>query len=159
MEPKIVALHEKKLIGIRLNMSFAQNRTFEMWRSFMPRRKEIINSVGTDLYSVQIYPKMFFNNFDPGVEFEKWAATEVTDFDSVPEGMETLTVPDGLYAVFHYKGAPSAAGSTYQYIHATWLPNSEYSLDCRPHFDVLGEKYKNENPDSEEDLWIPIRLK
>jgi hypothetical protein len=24
---------------------------------------------------------------------------------------------------------------------------------------ILGEKYKNESPDSEEELWIPIKLK
>ena len=34
-----------------------------------------------------------------------------------------------------------------------------YTLDDRPHFEILGEKYKNQDPDSEEELWIPIKPK
>jgi AraC family transcriptional regulator len=43
------------------------------------------------------------------------------------------------------------------YIFNTWLPKSGYQLDRRPHFEILGEKYKNNNPDSEEEIWIPIQ--
>jgi len=40
----------------------------------------------------------------------------------------------------------------------TWLPNSEYALDNRPHCDILGKKYKNDDPSSEEEIWVPIKL-
>jgi len=73
--------------------------------------------------------------------------------------METITVPDGLYAVFLYKGPASAASNIYQYIFGTWLPNADFLLDDRPHFALMGEKYKNEDPSSEEELWIPIKPK
>jgi AraC family transcriptional regulator len=43
IEPKIAAIAEKKLIGQKLSMSLIENRTGELWRSFMPRRKEIQN--------------------------------------------------------------------------------------------------------------------
>jgi AraC family transcriptional regulator len=66
---------------------------------------------------------------------------------------------EGLYAVFLYKGAASAAAPFYQYIFQTWFPNSEYLLDNRPHFEILGEKYKNNDPASEEEIWIPIKPK
>ncbi|HLT33108.1 MAG TPA: GyrI-like domain-containing protein, partial [Aquaticitalea sp.] len=46
---------------------------------------------------------------------------------------------------------------TYQYIYGQWIPNSEYELDDRPHFALMGEKYKD--PESEEEFWIPIRKK
>jgi AraC family transcriptional regulator len=39
------------------------------------------------------------------------------------------------------------------------MRDSAYDLDNRPHFEILGEKYKNESPDSEEELWIPVKLK
>lgn len=159
MEPRIEKLTEKKLIGKRMFMSFSNNTTFELWRSFMPGRKEIQNSIGTELYSIQMYEPLFFNNFNPNTKFEKWAAIEVTGFDTVPDGMETFTLTGGLYAVFLYKGAASAAASTFQYILRTWLPNSEYTFDNRPHFEILGEKYKKEDPDSEEELWIPVKPK
>jgi AraC family transcriptional regulator len=37
------------------------------------------------------------------------------------------------------------------------LPKSEYELDYRPHFEILGEKYKNNDQLSEEDIFIPIK--
>jgi len=124
----------------------------------MPRRKEIQNSIGPELYSLQVYGPSYFANFNPAMEFEKWAATQVSGFDLVPDGMETFTVAGGLYAVFIHKGS-STDDSTFRYIFTNWLPQSDYLLDDRPHFEVLGEKYKNEDPNSEEEVWIPIKLK
>ena len=159
MNHRIETLPEKKFIGRRSIMSFTGNKTYELWKSFMPGRKEIQNNIGTELYSMQIYPPLFFANFNPKAEFEKWAAVEVTGFDTVPDKMETFTLTGGLYAVFLYKGAASAAAGTFRYILETWLPNSEYTLDNRPHFEILGEKYKNDDPASEEEIWIPIKPK
>jgi AraC family transcriptional regulator len=157
MEPRIERLKEKKLVGMRITTSFSNNKTFELWSTFMPSRKEIHNCIGTDLYSIQIYDPLFFNNFNPNTEFEKWATIEVMDFDKVPEEMESFTLPGGMYAVFLYRGAASATAPTFQYILGTWLPSSVYSLDDRPHFEVMGEKYRNEDPTSEEEIWIPIK--
>ena len=156
MEPRIESSNEKKFAGKRLTMSFADNLTRELWQSFMPVRGEIANVVGTELYSMEVYPPGFFEAFDPNIKFEKWAAVEVTSFDNLPEGLETLTAPAGLYAVFLHRGPASEAIITYTYIFQTWLPASEYRLDNRPHFAVMGEKYKNEEPDSEEEIWIPV---
>jgi AraC family transcriptional regulator len=159
MNPRIERLSAKKLVGNRMLMTFSNNRSYELWSGFMPRRKEISNHIGTNLYSVQIYAPRFFENFDPVAEFDKWAAIEVTDFNKIPGGLETYTLPEGLYAVFHYQGAASSAAATFKHILGTWLPNSDYILDDRPHFEILGEKYKNEDPGSEEELWIPIKHK
>jgi AraC family transcriptional regulator len=157
LQPRFETFTEKTLVGKKLTMSFANNKTRELWQSFMPRRHEIQNTIGSELYSVEIYKPQFFDSFDPGAEFEKWAAVAVPDFEKGPDGMETIVVPEGLYAVFIYKGPASAAGPTYQHIYGTWLPNSEYSLDGRPHLAIMGGKYKGEDPESEEELWIPIK--
>jgi AraC family transcriptional regulator len=158
MEPRIESLAEKKLIGKRMKMTLSNNKTGELWKSFMQRRKEIKNNLTTDFYSMQVYDQSFdFQKFDPYIPFEKWAAVEVSNFDGIPHEMESLIVPGGLYAVFIHKGAAGTAPKTFKYIFGTWLPNSEYLLDNRPHFEILGEKYKNEEPDSEEEVWIPIK--
>lgn len=125
----------------------------------MDSRHKIENAVGTDLYSVQIYDQDFFHNFSPTRQFEKWATAEVSDFLTVPSEMETLMLPEGLYAVFHYKGPASAGAKMFQYIFQTWLPNADYVLDNRPHFELLGSKYKNDDPLSEEEFWIPVKPK
>lgn len=103
MTPRIEFLKDKKLVGKRMKMSLVNNKTMEIWRSFMPRRKEIKNIIGTDLYSLQMYDPLYFDHFDPHPEFEKWAATEVTDFNTIPEDMERLDLPGGMYVVFLYK--------------------------------------------------------
>jgi len=157
MEPRIELLAEKKLIGMRVQMSFANNKTTGLWSGFMPRRKEIKNNTGTELYSAELYPPTFFYEFNPVAEFEKWAAIEVTDFEMIPEGMETIIFPAGLYAVFLHKGPASKGPDTYRYIFETWLPGSNFDLDQRPHFAVMGEKYKQNNEDSEEEIWIPVK--
>jgi AraC family transcriptional regulator len=155
MEPRIEEVAEKKLVGKRLIMSLAKDRTGELWSSFMPKRREVQNVVGPALYSMQVYEASYFQNFSPGKEFEKWAAIEVASFDAIPNGMETYMVPGGLYAIFHYKGL-NTDSTIFQYIFSSWLPNSGYILDNRPHFELLGEKYKNGDPASEEDIYIPV---
>lgn len=160
MNPEIRTLPTKKLIGKKLEMSYMNNRTGELWRSFMPRRKEITNNIGSELYSMQIYDGVFdFQNFNPNDGFTKWAAVEVADFEQIPENMENYTLKGGLYAIFTHKGSSLDFQRTFQYIFGVWLPNSDYQIDDREHFELLGEKYKNESPDSEEEVWIPIRLK
>ncbi len=157
MEPRIEILKEKKLAGLKMEMSFADNKTRELWQMFMPRRAELINSVCADLYSLEIYQPDFFKHFNPTSVFEKWAATEVSSFDQVPANMSTITIPQGLYAIFIHKGAASEAVKTYQYIFSTWMPQSNFIVDERPHFALMGSKYKNDDPDSEEEIWIPVR--
>jgi len=159
MQPRIETLSEKILIGKRNNMSFLNNRTAELWQSFMPTRKEIKNSIGTELYSVEVYPPQFFERFSNEIEFEKWAAIEAESLDAIPNGFESLIIPNGLYAVFIHKGPASKGFKTYQYIFQSWIPNSEFQLDNRPHFALMGDNYKNEDPNSEEEIWIPIKKK
>lgn len=157
IQPRIEHLAEKKLIGKKLKMSLANNKTGELWRSFMMDRGLIKNVIGTNRYSVQSYGPSYFEKFSPTNEFEKWAVMEVGAFDEVPAGMEAKVLPEGLYAVFLYKGSSAKGAEVFQYIFASWFPASGYVLDNRPHFEVLGEKYKNNDPDSEEEIWIPIK--
>ena len=155
---RIDLLAPKKLIGRSMRMSLVNNKTQPLWQKFMTCRSQIINSVGPDLYSIQVYDNLLdVRNFNPAHEFTKWAATEVVDFSNVPEGMEILELSGGTYAVFLHQGSLSEFQKTFQNIFAEWLPSTQYHLDHRPHFEVLGEKYKNNHPDSEEEVWIPVK--
>ncbi|MEZ4722814.1 MAG: GyrI-like domain-containing protein [Flavobacteriales bacterium] len=156
IEPQIVQVPEKRLVGAHLSMSFTNFRIAELWQSFIPKKHLITMAAGTDMISMAIYKPDHFAQFNPANEFEKWAAIEVTSFENIPDGLSSFTVPAGLYAVFHYTGL-NTDNSIYQYIFSSWLPTSGYELDQRPHFEVLGEKYKNNDPNSEEDIYIPVR--
>ena len=160
MEPCIETLSPKLLIGKNLQMSLAKNRTAELWQSFMPHRKDIPHQIGKDLYSVQCYEQMPDpKNFNIEAQFVKWAAVAVSEITQIPESMSMLKLDGGLYAVFLYKGSSNTPELIFPYIFGTWLPQSGYVLDHRPQFEVLGSKYKNNDPDSEEEIWIPIREK
>lgn len=107
---------------------------------------------------MQRYAPGFFTDFNPAAEFEKWAGLEVADFATVPPDMEAVIIPAGQYAVFFYRGLNTDT-SIFQYIFTAWLPASNYVLDDRPHFEILGPNYRNNDPASEEEIWIPIKQK
>lgn len=160
MNPEIKNISSKKLGGKSLTMSFAKDRTVELWQSFMPQRRLISNTVSTYLYSIQVFNRVpDFKSFDPDETFQKWAAIEVTSFDDLPERMQTLKLHAGLYAVFLYKGKASDAEPFYRHIFQEWLPASGYELDDRPHLAIMGEKYKNNDDNSEEEICIPVKIK
>ncbi|MFD0749802.1 GyrI-like domain-containing protein [Mucilaginibacter calamicampi] len=157
MQPRFENIPSKTIVGTHVTMSFIHNKTGHLWQSFMPRRTEIKHQTDASLYSIEIYPTGFFDDIKPTNEFEKWAGVEVSDGSDQPNGMERLTIPAGLYAVFTHRGPASAGPQTYQYIFGVWLPGSEYEIDERPHFALMDEKYKHEQPDSEEDIYIPVK--
>jgi AraC family transcriptional regulator len=157
MKPQIKTFPTTKFIGKSLPFTYSNYRAFELWSSFNPRRKEIQNSVGTELYNIQINPIGF--SFQPNEPFVKWAAVAVSNFDFIPDEMENLEIEKGLYAVFNFIGNQSVAAAFFNQIYTQWLPNSEYKLDNRPQFEILGEKYRNNDPNSEEEIWIPIKLR
>ena len=158
-EPKIVELAEKKLVGHNIEMSLINNKNQELFSGFMPRKKQLTHTVSDDVYEVLIYEANHFKSFNPANIFTKWAAVEVSSLDNIPDDMHSLSIENGLYAVFHYKGLSKDFGTLMQFILMNWLPESEYVLDYRPHFNVLGEKSKRNHPDSEEDVYIPIKEK
>jgi AraC family transcriptional regulator len=63
----------------------------ELWQSFMPRRREIINTKN----QIFFHYRCTINSVERAIpiqEFDKWAAVEVTDFNSVPDGIGTFRI-------------------------------------------------------------------
>lgn len=154
MTPKIITCSEKTIIGVSSTMHHQQyGNIIALWKRFMPRKNEIQNSVNDELIAMQIYSD--FNAIENS--FDIWACAEVSSLDRIPAEMTGFKVPNGDYAVFLHKGMD--ASKTYQQIMTQWLPDSGYEIDNRPHFQVMGDRYINGSPDSEEDFYVPIRLK
>ncbi|TNE70974.1 AraC family transcriptional regulator [bacterium] len=158
MEPIIKSISAKNILGKSVSTNLVTNKTPELWKSCIPFISGIQHRANSnELISAAIYPKDYYSSFSPINEFTKWAGAEVSSVENQPNELERLEIPDGLYAVFHYKGHPLKGASFFQYIFADWLPNSGYILDERPHFEVLGPKYNNQSEESEEDIYIPIK--
>lgn len=160
-EPRITTISDKLLIGATTKTSLAESGMFKAWQQLMPRRKEIKNAIGTDLYSIQVYDTAYsYNDFTLETPFTYIGGIEVTNHNTIPENLKAITLQGGMYAVFTHKGDKIAFRKTMDYIHLNWLPKSKYQLDNRNHFEVLGTKYLGEgNPNSEEDVWVPIKIK
>lgn len=155
MQPEIVWFSETKLIGISQTMSLYNYNVEQLWKTFMPRRFEIHNNISSDLFHVQVNPKDY--TFDPNVTFEKWATIAVTDAVYIPQGMKVLTIPEGRYAVFTYRGDGSDASEFYRTIFTQWLPQFGLIWENRIQFEILGSLYQKNSPTSEERIFIPIQ--
>ena len=158
--PKIVNIPPRKLAGMRIRTSMANDQTRSLWQRFRPRIKDIPDRLQSGMYSVQILdPNLQQEDFTPHTEFEKWAAVEVSSFDRLPDDMEGLVLSGGAYAVYTYKGPASAYFQTYHYVVNTWLPGTPYELDHREQFEIMGDNYHPMDPEAEEEVWIPVREK
>lgn len=158
--PDIKTRPKQLIAGLSTQMSLAQNTTGVLWRKFGPFRKglnTIIEDKGS--YSIQLYDQDFMTTpFLPTTVFTKWAGVVVSETVTIPEGLKTMILPEGKWAVFIYKGTPNDFGAFAHYIYQEWLPTSEYELDHRPHFEYMPENYAGpNNPDAEEEVWIPIK--
>lgn len=160
MEPRIEFLPQRKLVGQSIETTLSDDKTVALWQQFIPIQKSLKNSVSNDFFSVQIYdPSIRFDSFTPQTVFTRWAAVEVSNFKDIPDALSPLTLQGGLYAIFIHKGSSETFHNTSQYIFGEWLPNSDYALDQREHFEILGSKYLHNSPESEEEVWIPIKFK
>lgn len=160
MQPKFVEMATRKLIGCRIQTCLAENRTSELWRPFRQRAAEISSRANDHFFSIQIYEKgIGFEAFNPQTMFEKWAAVEVSHFENIPPGMEKLLISAGKYAVFILKGPPEAARQQISHLFGTWLPASEFEFDDRPQFEIMPKNWLPNDPNAEEEIWIPIKEK
>ena len=158
MKHRIVQSPDILIVGMKAIMSFQtiNEETGKLARQFMPRLREINNRDNTFTLSLQSYDDFDYYQVSPTMTFEKWVGVEVTNLDNVPKGMETLTINPGNYLVIDFKGSMQEFVKTWNYIHAQWLPNSEYKLDNRPHFERLSPSYSPMNAVNEEEIWIPV---
>lgn len=156
MDSEIVEVNQKIIVGMKLEMSLLENQTQTLWQRFMPKLNSISNRLDNNLISMSIYSYDYFQSFNPSNRFMKWAGVEVSDEQTLSDGLEIIKIPQGSYVRFLYQGLPSQAGPFFQSIFQEWFPKSGYRLDKRPHFEVMGDKYKNNDPSSEEMIYIPI---
>lgn len=161
-KPRITELEDVQLTGMDADLKMGDPQGIpKLWARFMPHYKSIPNLKNEELYAVQVYrPDFDFSKPDMNNTFRVLAAAPVKHAGPVPEGMLSMNLPGGTYAEFVHKGKASDFNKTAYEIYMQWLPASEYEIDDRPHFQVMGDAYLGpDNPDSEEKVYIPIRPK
>lgn len=158
MFDRIETIENKTLCGLSMQMSVIEDRTKELWSSFMPKKASIKNRKNSDLISLQLYPKVFdYQNFNPHEEFIKWAAAEIQNGSNIPTEFQSFELKGGQYAIFIHRGTPQEFHKTLRFIYGEWLPVSDFYIDNRPHFELLSDNYRPNDPSATEEVWIPIK--
>ncbi len=161
MKPRFEDIKERKLVGMRIAAAISFDDTALLWKKFVAHQGEIKHKMDSGYYSLQVYPEnMKMEDFTESTTFERWAAVEVNRYEDIPDKMEKKLLAGGKYAVFTHIGPVKTFVETSNFIYSEWLPNSKFELDARAHFERLGEKfYGPEHPESEEEIWVPVRNK
>ncbi len=55
-----------------------------------------------------------------------WVCVEVKEFEGIPDGMETLTIPPQLYAITRYTGENHRIMNAYEELHK-WIDEHDYT--------------------------------
>ena len=155
-EPIIGDIETFYFTGQSLTMSLVDDRTPELFRSFMPNRKTY-QSIDQEaiVYDIRVYPKDYYRPFNPANEYTKWAAVRISEDRFQENAEEYISITAGLYAQFTIHGNV-VPPNLYQYIFTTWLPESPYQLDDRPHFDKLWPDPHQRGAVSKQAICIPI---
>lgn len=158
MEHRIEIIEDRLVVGMKTDTTIKtiNEDTKTIAQSFMPRRAEVSSRVGKHVFSIQNYSSDY-NPSDVNSKFEKWVGVEVDNLKDIPQGMESFVISSGRYAVFGFKGSISEFPKSRAYIFQEWLPNSDFQIDYKAHFEILSEDYSKDLQNIEEDIWIPIR--
>jgi len=146
------------IVGMKVEMSFQTMRedTERLAKQCMPRLHEVQNRVDDFTVSLNDYNAFDYMKLTPGGLFEKWIGVEVSQFDNVPDGMVTLTIEPATYLAIEFKGSMAEYVENWHYLHGIWLPQNQYQVDSRPHFEKLNSNYHPKNIINEEIIWIPV---
>jgi len=155
MEPEIVTRSETKVVGIARQYQEEDLNIETLWSAFRPDVFQITNRIGDDAFG--IYEE--YRECDNSVGFSYICSVEVTNFDHIPEGMITRTIPEHLYAVFRHQGPISYLPETLKYIWGSWLPKSDFEYLERPDFELYSPRTRPDDPDKMLFLYIPVRAK
>lgn len=158
-EVKIIEVAPIRLAGLSIHTSLSEGKVTGLWKEFRSIQKQFQNPKAHPSYSVSIYePGLRMKDFNPDTKFEKWAAVQLAAEEELPKGINELIIPSGIYAMFVYQGTVRDFHATARQFFGEWIPQSDYEVDDRPHFEILDERYLGPmNPESEEEIWIPVK--
>lgn len=158
-EPRIVEMPDKWLAGIETSTNTTKDRNIsKAWKGL---QEVCSNTPGL----VDNGPAYGLELYEPGAKhrdgtFIYLASIEVAAAAALSHGVTARHVPGGRYAVFTHRGSTEMLGETFGYIYSEWLPASGETLrDAERHsfdFEYYDSRYKEGDPDSELDIYVPL---
>ena len=151
---RTITIEEASLCGYTTETSLLQDQTAMLFRQLMIWRKDSQEYREQPVYDIKIYPQDYFSAFNPSRSFKKWAAVQqITDI--TPAGQRQFTLTGGAYLCFTSDDRVSA--QFFQELYSSWLPQSQYELDDRPHFDKIWPDPAQRGSVLKEEIYIPVK--
>jgi predicted transcriptional regulator YdeE len=100
------------------------------------------------------------DEYDETKEYFVMAGVEVSEIEDLPAPIFAKVLPAGQYAVFALKGEQMTSNWG-DAIYQEWLPSSAYEEGCACTIERYdGDRFKGwGDPDSEMEVWVPIKAK
>jgi AraC family transcriptional regulator len=151
--PKIVDARPFLVAGlVRSYSSESSARIPAQWQEFAPYIGQIPGQSSNRAYGV------LCNEDDEG-NHDYVTGVEVAGSSRLPEGLTTLQVPGGVYAVFSHSDHVSTIRGTWQAIWSHWLPGSDYEASEAPSFELYPEEFDGETGLGGLEIWVPVARK
>lgn len=126
-EVKVVKKNEKKVVALVLHTTFEENRQAQEIPPFFHKIMEegTLENVPNRINENQI---CVFVMRPGNPVFDYYMGVEVSGFDDVPDGMDTIVIPEGNFALtpFIKRGNPDAL-KAFKHMAEKWLPENGYS--------------------------------
>ncbi len=147
--------HTVRLFGIRIqtNLHNAPVECPKLWKEvFTPRMPEL-SGKPTDEYQGPSYGISVFTDH-VGLVFDYWAAMEAPAQGTPPAGMDTVTLPGGMYACCRIPAA-GMLQDAYDYMYDEW-PNTGVGytvLPDKPCFELYNSRFFQSGT---HDIYVPV---
>jgi predicted transcriptional regulator YdeE len=151
MEPKFTEKKGFKVAGLKYVGKNPQPDIGNLWDKFVPRMNEPVNRINPNVTYGVCY------DMDAEGNIYYIAGVEVSDFENLPEGFDTVEIPDNKYAVFTHKGSIANFSQTVAFVYGKWVkdPANNKKFDA-PDFELYDERFKGDAEDSECDLYVAV---
>lgn len=140
MTMKITALDEMKLVGLRV-VCPGDQYIYEIPKAsyMLKNRLDEIKHKVVPAHMVGAYVVGDYTDEEDGY----WACVEVSDFEDIPAGMVTISIPQQRYAVKEHYGSNHLIWKTYEELHK-WIAENGYERNLRAWHIEISEKWGEE---------------
>lgn len=150
MKPKIITRPRFNIVGFKYRGRNEQQEIPQLWLTFGSRFSEFKHK--TEKHTA--YGIM--DNFDEELgEFDYVAGVAVSSAEGQPADAVYWQIPEQTYAVFTC--TLPTIHETFDKINTEWLPESGYQRQPGPEFELYDERFDQEDPNSELDIYIPVQ--
>ena len=146
MNHKIVELSDFNVVGMEYVGKNENEEIGAMWEVFLERQNEIEAPNNAITYGVSYHMDMSGN-------ISYIAGLKVATVSNLPNGMKSILVPAGKFAVFTYKGDIKDISNFWNQIYSQYLPELKLQPANRIPFEYYDERFCQ---DGELYIYIPI---